>query len=77
MRWHRAISRKLPFIIKFVAFTHRKSIILQCRVVYVVRGGEMYEKSVRVIERGVGLPKRWEREMEQRGDHLGVAKSVK
>lgn len=40
-------------------------------------GGEMYEKRVRVIERGEGLLKRWEREMEQRGDKLGVAKSVK
>jgi len=44
-----------------VAFIHRKSIILQCRVVYVVRGGEMYGRSVRVIERGEGPPKRWER----------------
>lgn len=40
-----------------MAFIHRKSIILQCRVVYVVRGGEMYRKSVRVIERGEGPPK--------------------
>jgi hypothetical protein len=35
-----------------VAFTHRKRIILQCRVVSVVRGGEMYGKGVRAIERG-------------------------
>lgn len=60
-----------------MAFIHRKSIILQCRVVYVVRGGEMYGKSVRVIERGDGPPKRLERGKEQPGDQLGVTKSVK
>lgn len=61
-----------------VAFIHRKSIILQCRVVYVVRGGEMYGKSVGVNGRGEGPPKRWvSGGMKQRGDQLGVTKSAK